>query len=364
MKQELPRSILMMVRGLDPIGAGRQVEIVAEGFRQAGWDVQVAVTTSGGAVPARLAQAGFVVHSIGTRECVDLAVGARLVRLARRLRPSVIHSWGRSQALLVGWARPLLHESRIVCHLAIGPRDATTGFALRRADRVITVSPGVAGRCEAHGVRSGRIDIIPPGITAATVSGLSREQMARRLGLRAESPWTLCVAPLVAESRLERLLWGIDQLDVVHRGVEHVLVGAGPLRGRLLRRARVQQLSERLHVIPHCDFLPDLLPQVKLVWQSGSVAYGGAILDAMPLGIPAVAVASDAARQLIVDDQTGRIVPAEPGSEFPRRAMNVIEDAPLAARYAAAAQARAAEHFSIAVSIPRHIEAVQRVLKP
>ena len=312
MKQELPRSILMMVRGLDPVGAGRQVEIVAEGFRQAGWDVQVAVTTSGGAVPARLAQAGFVVHSIGTRECVDLAVGARLVRLARRLRPSVIHSWGRSQALLVGWARPLLHESRIVCHLAIGPR----------------------------------------------------EQMAGRLGLRAESPWTLCVAPLVAESRLERLLWGIDQLDVVHRGVEHVLVGAGPLRGRLLRRARVQQLSERLHVIPHCDFLPDLLPQVRLVWQSGSVAYGGAILDAMPLGIPAVAVASDAARQLIVDDQTGRIVPAEPGSEFPRRAMNVIEDAPLAARYAAAAQARAAEHFSIAVSIPRHIEAVQRVLKP
>ena len=191
-----------------------------------------------------------------------------------------------------------------------------------------------------------------------------REQMARRLGLRTESPWTLCVAPLVAESRLERLLWGIDQLDVVHRGVEHVVVGAGPLRGRLLRRARVQQLSERLQVISHCDFLPDLLPQVRFVWQSGSVAYGGAILDAMPLGIPAVAVASDAARQLIVDDQTGRIVPVEPGSEFPRRAMNVIEDAPLAARYAAAAQARAAEHFSIAVSIPRHIEAVQRVLKP
>lgn len=358
-----PRSILMVVRGLDPVGTGRQLEIVAEGFRAASWNVQIAVTTAGGAVPGQLAQAGFPVHRIGARGCVDGASAAKLVRLAWRLRPSVLHAWGRSQAQLVGGMRGLLPPSRVVCHVAAGPRSGFTGWALRRADRVITVSAGVAGKCEARGVRSGLIDIIPPGIAAAVGTGVSRERMAKRLGLRPESPWTLCVAPLVAESRLERLLWGIDQLDVVHRGVEHVLVGAGPLRRQLLRRARVQQLAERLHLVPHCDVLPDLLSQVRLVWQSGSVAYGGAILDAMPVGIPAVAVASDAARQLIVDDQTGRIVPAEPESEFPRRAMNIIEDEPLAARYAAAAKARAAEHFSPAVAISRHIDAVERVRK-
>ena len=363
MKQPPSRSILLVARGLDPVGTGRQVEVAAEGFRGAGYDVHVAITTTGGATPARLAEAGFAVHRIGRRGGVDGGAMARLALLARRLRPAAIHACGRSQAWLAAAARPLVPRARLVCQVALGPRDAATAWALRSADRVITVSAAVARRCEARGVRSGRIDIIPPGITAADGRGLLREQVARALGLRAESPWTLCVAPLVAEARLDRLLWGIDQLEVVHRGVEHVLVGSGPLQRRLLRRARAQQLAQRLHLVSQCEFLPDLLRQVRLVWQSGDVAYGGAILDAMPLGIPAIAVDGDTARQLIADDQTGRIVPAVPESELPRRAMNIIEDEPLAARYSAAARARAAEQFSIGGSIARQIAVVDRLLR-
>jgi glycosyltransferase involved in cell wall biosynthesis len=65
----------------------------------------------------------------------------------------------------------------------------------------------------------------------------------------------------------------------------------------------------------------------------------------MALGIPAVAVTSDSARQLIVDGETGRIVPADPESEFPRRALGIIEDDEIAARYGTAAKARASAEF-------------------
>ena len=138
----------------------------------------------------------------------------------------------------------------------------------------------------------------------------------------------------------------IDQLGVVHKGLEHGLVGAGPLLRRVQRRARVQELAERLVVISSCDVLPDLIGQVRLVWQSGDVALGGAVLDGMARGVPAVAVESDAVGQLIVNGETGRIVPALPESEFPRRAFEIIEDDALAARYAAAGQERAAAEFS------------------
>jgi glycosyltransferase involved in cell wall biosynthesis len=213
------------------------------------------------------------------------------------------------------------------------------------------------------GVRSGRIDIIQPGIVAAEPVGLERADIARRFGLRTDTQWTLCVAPLTAEARLERLLWGIDQLAVVRRGVEHVLVGRGPLLARLTRRARVQELSERLRIVPDCDCLPDLVRACQLVWQSGDVAYGGAILDALACGVPAVAIASDAARQCIVDDETGRIVPADPESEFPRRAFNILEDHALAARYGAAARALAAAQFPAGPALARHVEAVERVVR-
>ena len=252
-------------------------------------------------------------------------------------------------------------QARAVAHLATGPRSRRLGWALARLDRVMVVSAGVSGCCEAVGVRSCRIDILTPGIQAAEPAGLSREELAARLGLRADTQWTLCVAPLSYATRLERLVWAIDQLAVVHRGVEHVLVGQGPLAARVQRRARVQQLAERLRVVPFCDVLPDLLRASQLVWQSGDVAYGGAILDAMACGVPVVAVASDAARQLIVDQVTGRIVPADPESEFPRRAFNVLEDADLAARYGDAARQRAAEQFAAAPALARHVDAVERL---
>ena len=362
MTQAAGRLILMVVRGLDAVGTGRQIELVAAGFRAAGWRVHIAVTTSGGTVAERLGAAGFPVHRLGARPRVDPGAAAKLPFVVRSVGPCVIHAWGRSQARIVGGLRGLLRPARTVCHLAVGPRDRFTAWSLRRADRVIVTSAGVAGRCEAFGVRSGLIDIIPPGIDAAAGTTRSREEIAHRLGLRGDSPWTLCVAPLDAEARLERLLWAIDQLDVVHRGVEHVLVGAGPLQPRLMRRARVQQLAERLHVMPHCDMLPDLLAQVRLVWQSGDVAYGGALLDALPHGIPTVAVASDAARQFIEDDRNGRIVPADPESEFPRRAFNILEDEALAGRYGTAARIRAAEAFPLAPALERHIAAVERLL--
>jgi glycosyltransferase involved in cell wall biosynthesis len=342
------RRLLMVARGLDPVGTGRQIELVAEAFQAAGWNVHVAVTTASGSVGTRLSHAGVTVHRLSTRPTVDAAAIVRLVQLSRRLElgtSDVVLAWGRSQARLAGAVKLLMPTVRFVCHLALRPSGLLTWMALRKADRVIASSPAVAAGCKRLGVVATKIDTIPPGAGPAMAAGLSRAELAARLGLDPEKIWTLCVAPLVAETRFERLLWAIDQLGVVHKRLEHVLVGAGPLQARLLRRARVQEVDERLYLFPHLDCLPDLLREVRLVWQSGEVACGGALLDGMALGIPAVAVASDSARQLIVDGETGRVVPAEPESEFPRRALGIIEDDELASRYGSAAKVRVAAEF-------------------
>ena len=342
------RRLLMVARGLDSIGTGRQVELAAEALLAAGWDVHLAVTTGGGAIATRLTHAGATVHRLSTRPVVDAAAAVRLVQVARRLdlgSSAVVLAWGRSQIRLAAAIKLLMPTVRFVSHLAMQPSGTLTGLALGQADRVIASSPAVAAGCERLGLSPVKIDMIPPAADPAPAEGLSRAELAARLGLDPEKIWTICVAPLVPEAKLERLLWAIDQLGVVHKRLEHVLVGAGPLRARVLRRARVQHLAERLHLFPHLDCLPDLLREVRLVWQSGEVACGGAILDGMALGIPAVAVASDSARQLIIDGETGRIVAVDPESDFPRRSLGIIEDDELAARYGTAAKARAAAEF-------------------
>ena len=340
--------VLIAVRGLDAVGIGRQAELLAHGLAADGWNVHVAVTSAGGSLAARLRDAGLPVHAIGRRPVPDVAATARLVGVVRRLGAGTLISFGRRQAATAAVARRVAPGLRTVVHVAVPVRSRAAARVARGADRVVAASEGVAESCRQFGVSGGRIATVLPGIVADEGTGISRDAIAARLGLDPGCTWTLSVMPLVAPSRLEQLVWGIDQLGVVRKGMQHVLVGDGPQLRRLWRRARVQQLAERLFVMPHCELLPDLLGQVAYVWQTGVSACGGVILDAMARGMPAVAVASDPARQLVVSGETGWIVPPLPESEFPRRAFNLLEKPDEAARFGAAARVRAGESFPAA----------------
>lgn len=360
----MPRSpILLAVRGLDPVGTGRQVELLAAGLRSAGRDVHVALTTAGGGIAARLARDGFPVHRPGHRPASpDLAAAVRLVALVRRVRPAALIACGRSTlpaAAAVALAAP---ATRVAVQLAVAPRGRAHAWAVRYPGLVIATTPHVAAACSTLGAAAAGVAVIPPGITTAADPGLDRAAVARRLGLDPARHWTLCVTPLVAAAHVERLVWAIDQLGVVRKDVQHVVVGTGPQREKLLRRARLQECAERLVLVPHCDLLPDLLGHAALVWQPGEAAHGGAILDGMAWGVPAVAVESDAARQLVVDGETGRIVPGAPESELPRRAFDILEDDSLAARWGAAARARAAAEFPADRMVQAHLAALERLV--
>ncbi len=360
MGQAKSQKVLVVTRGLDPVGTGRQVELAVQGFLNHGFQVSVAVTSRGGDVARRLAARGVVVHGIGRRPTVDAAGTVRLVRLAAQTRPDVIVGFGRSAAVPLAAAKRWLPACNTVLWLGLTPRRLRTVAAIAGLDRVIACSLGVAAASVRAGVHPDRIVVVPPGSAAENGNGITREALAIRLGLDPAKRWTLAVAPLESEPRLHRLLWAIDQLGVVRKDLQHVLVGAGPWLQNLWRRGRAQELAERLFIFPTCDVLPDLLSQVQLVWQSGDVALGGALLDGMACGLPVVAIESDAARQLIVDRVTGRIVPAVPESEFPRRAFNILEDDSLARQYGDAGAARAVAEFPADRFVAGMIAAISR----
>lgn len=360
-------SVLIVSRELDPVGSGRQIELLAAGLARAGLDVHLALLTAATATdsPAapqsaclsgRVAAAGGQVHRLGTRPVPDAAAILRLVRLAAALRPAVVVLSGRRLLQIAPALRAILRRVRLVAWIAVPFRHRSSTLALHAVDLVIASSSGVAASTRGGAA----VEIIPPGVTVDVGSGLDRQDVGRRLGLDPAMAWTVCVAPLEPEAHLDRLLWAIDQLGVVHRGIAHLLVGSGPLLRRVRRRAHVQQLADRLVVQAHCPLLPDLLAHARLVWQSGEVAGGGAILDGMARGVPAVMVESDAARQLVVDGETGCIVPPVPESEFPRRTLTVIEDDALASRWGAAAAARAATDFSADRLIERWLAVIDR----
>jgi choline dehydrogenase-like flavoprotein len=109
--------VLIAVRGLDPVGTGRQAELLARGLAAQGRDVHVAITSTGGSLAARLRDAGLPVHAIGRRPVPDVAATLRLLGLARRLRAAALLTLGRRQAAMAGgrsrkkkWSKGKLKE--------------------------------------------------------------------------------------------------------------------------------------------------------------------------------------------------------------------------------------------------------------
>jgi len=353
----MTRRMLLVARGLDAVGTGREVLQTAQRLLERGDDVHLALTTRPAHVAHLAAAAGVTVHRLSPRPQGAAASIAGLYRTVARVQPHLVASWGWSAMRATGMALAPLRRQRRPRWLAVlgrppRPATATARWTIRRlltrCDLVLAATQGTLSSCHTLGVPHSQIRHCPPGIAAATVPTLSRQQVAERLGLPLGDTWTLCVAPLMARSRLERLVWAADQLDVVLQGLTHVLIGQGPLGPQLARRARAQEAADRIRILPHCDIVSDLLAQVRLVWQPGEVAYGGALVDALAAGVPTVAVAGDTTIPLIDDTVTGRLVPADPPSEFPRRGLPFLEDEQVFQQFAAASRTHAHEAFPLA----------------
>ncbi len=86
------------------------------------------------------------------------------------------------------------------------------------------------------------------------------------------------------------------------------------------------------------------------------------ILEAMAAGLPVVASAVGGVPELVVDGETGLLVP--PGDERALAAAlaRIVGDASLRTRLGAAGRARAEERFALELFRARHIELYARLL--
>ena len=111
----IPKTILFLVRSLDRGGAERQLIVLAKGLASRGHAVSVAVFYGGGVYENELAEAGIRVINLGkTGRWNILLFLNRLMRLLRKERPTVLHSYLGVPNILAAALKPLLPGTRIV----------------------------------------------------------------------------------------------------------------------------------------------------------------------------------------------------------------------------------------------------------
>ena len=354
------RRILYLTPGTEPDGSAAHVALLCQGLPRERFEVQVCTLAGRERVGATLKAIQVPLIALGWTRLLDPRPVWRLRRLIRDFQPDLIHAFRpvslRALALSVGRSRCPLVVSRPLPPRAngVGAIARLDRWLLGRADRIVVDGNADADRCLRAGFASDRIVVIPPGIA------LPEETAASPTG--ADSA-LLCAGRLEAHKGYRDAIWAFDILHYVCPELRLILAGEGPDRRRLERFAR------RIHMIDQVEFagvradLAELMARSEVAWVP-SLADGGVrvALEAMAAGRPVVASRLPGLAEVIVEGETGYLVPPGDKIALARQTRRLLADRELRRCLGQAGRARIAEHFAARAALERTAELYQEPL--
>ena len=247
-----------------------------------------------------------------------------------------LHFGGRS----VAWLARAATGAKIVRHLhgrILEPRGLNpVYFSARGAEAVVAVSQAVASR-----VVGGTARVIYAGLTVPPRDPPS----PHRLG---QSEIILGTAGRLVELKgIEYLLTAAAALRREFPGLRVEIAGSGPHREKIEQAAAQVGLGEQVNFLGWVDDLHPILSRWDVfVMPSLEEGFPIAALDAMTTGLPVVATSVGGIPELIVDGETGWLVPPRDPKALAARLRLLICQPDLRASMGAAGYARVRDHFS------------------
>jgi glycosyltransferase involved in cell wall biosynthesis len=191
-------------------------------------------------------------------------------------------------------------------------KRAAVRCTMRWVDRVVVNSAHVRGYAIAHeGAPPNRTLYIPNGVRwSAYQTPIRHVALREKFGLGVERKLIGSVGRLTYQKGFDVLLDALALLPA--DDVDLLLIGDGEDRGRLLRQAGKLNLADRVHLVGYRNDVPELLGALDLyVHPARFEGMSNALMEAMAAGCPIVATSVDGNRELIVDGESGWLVPPD-----------------------------------------------------
>ena len=221
-------------------------DLVAHQQRR-GYDVQVA--SPPGQLPDQLAGTTQWHPWVAEREPgrAILRESRHLARIVAEVDPDVVHlhsaKAGLCGRLAVRGRRPTVFQPHGWSFLAVGGVAALGARVWERrgarwAQTLVCVSTAEQREGERAGVRHGRFVVCPNGVHVEGLGAQPRRVARRALGLPEGVPLVLCVARLSHQKGIDLMLDAWRPACAAHPDARLLLVGDGPERDEVERRAR------------------------------------------------------------------------------------------------------------------------------
>ncbi len=276
----------------------------------------------------------------------DVLALRRLYTLMRQRRYHIVHTH-TTKAGIVGRLAARFAQVPIVIHTPHGHAfhaylNRTGSAALRWTerslarwtDRIVCLT---ATERQDH-VRLGigpleQFEVIHSGVDLERFkqARIDPKEKRRELGLPLHGPLVGCVARLVPVKGVEDLLAAVPEVLAVIPQATVVFVGDGPLRPMLERRAAAMGLNGSVAFVGLRGDIPELMRLFDVVaLPSLNEGMGKAAVEAMAAGCPVVGSRISGIQDVIVDGQTGLLVPPRAPGALARAITRCLTDAAFA----------------------------------
>jgi glycosyltransferase involved in cell wall biosynthesis len=189
-------------------------------------------------------------------------------------------------------------------------------FAVRSANRLITVSEALRAVAIALGADPARATVIGNGIDLHKFVPVPQAQARAELGLPADASVIVSVGTLVERKGFHRVLECLPDLLKRHPKLHYLIVGGsgpeGDLSARLHEQVRMLGLDERVHFLGACapDRLKVPLSAADLfVLATSYEGWANVFLEAMACGLPVVSTQVGGNAQVVNSAELGELVP-------------------------------------------------------
>ena len=292
----------------------------------------------------------------------------RLSRYLMKVKPTIVHSFlfranilSRIAAFIV--RVPLVISSVRVMGGEKGYYHSVEKFTSFMVDHYITVSESVKDYL-IH-----KANLLPEKITTVyngvTLNGISpgRED-SLPFGLETHDSVVLTMGRLHRQKGYDYLIRAIAEVKLEMPTVKMLIVGEGEEENNLKNLVKSLDLSKEVIFTGLCLNVVKILSSAELfVLPSLWEGMPNAVLEAMAAAKPVVATRVGGVPELVVDGETGILVPSEDTAALARAIVDLLKDTRKADRMGKAGRERVRQHFSMTAMVAKTDSLYQELLK-
>jgi glycosyltransferase involved in cell wall biosynthesis len=325
-------TILQVIPHLSAGGAERTTIEVAEALAAAG--AKALVLSTGGRLEVELFHVGGELirfeHAAAKNPLQIVSNANAIAKIIKERKVDLVHARSRAPAWSAMWAARRMKKPFVTTYH--GVYNASSIFkrwynsVMARGDVVIANSEYTAAHVrEEYGTKAGPIVTIPRGVdiedfSQDSVSPERKGALAEvwRLPRQGSSVLILLPARMTGWKGHREAIEAAKLLKGRRGGPPWRMIFAGDAQGRTGYLGELKQLisghglDDRITIVGHCSDMPAALALADIVIAPSNEpeAFGRVVAEAGAMGVPAIGTDIGAQGEIIVDGETGLIVPA------------------------------------------------------